>query len=423
MSLHRLLFDSANPAESANVGAYLRMFDNGKLVSYSNLTEAGSISFDFVDGDVTVGTDTIAETAHGLETGDIVQLSTTGTLPSPLAAATDYYVIRVDADNFKLASSLENAEAGTAIDITSAAGGGTHTVTEQDREHNAMDVNIVNEISVTQGTSPWVIGDGGSSITVDASQLDIDDLNATDDAVAAWLNDGSGNAIGSTAGSLDVNITNSVLSIDDNGGSITVDGSVTVSATDLDIRDLTHVSDSVKIGDGTDFLAIAADGSIAVTDNGTTLSVDDGGGSLTVDATQLDIDDLNATDDAVAAWLNDGSGNAITSSAGALDVNIQSSDIEIDVEDDLADTAIASASETVTTSSAALNTSDLANRRFIWMYNNGNKEIFIGPSGVATGDGFPLFPGSILEARIGPNVAIHAVSASGSQDIRVLQAS
>lgn len=63
--------------------------------------------------------------------------------------------------------------------------------------------------------------------------------------------------------------TNTV-SIDDNGASITVDGTVaisgtvTVTATDLDIRDLTHVSDSVKVGDGTDFLAINTDGSINV---------------------------------------------------------------------------------------------------------------------------------------------------------------
>ena len=55
------------------------------------------------------------------------------------------------------------------------------------------------------------------------------------------------------------------------------------SATNLDIRDLTHVSDSVKVGDGTDFLAINADGSINITDNS---------GSLTVDAVDLDIRNL-----------------------------------------------------------------------------------------------------------------------------------
>ena len=45
---------------------------------------------------------------------------------------------------------------------------------------------------------------------------------------------------------------------------VTVDGSVAVTATDLDIRDLTHVSDSVSIGDGTDTLAVNTDGSINV---------------------------------------------------------------------------------------------------------------------------------------------------------------
>ena len=38
--------------------------------------------------------------------------------------------------------------------------------------------------------------------------------------------------------------------------------SIVVTATDLDIRDLSHTQDSVKIGDGTDFLAINANGSI-----------------------------------------------------------------------------------------------------------------------------------------------------------------
>jgi len=72
---------------------------------------------------------------------------------------------------------------------------------------------------------------------------------------------------GTEATALRVTIANDstgLLSIDDNGGSITVDGSVTVSATDLDIRSLTHVSDSVSIGDGTDTLAVNTDGSINV---------------------------------------------------------------------------------------------------------------------------------------------------------------
>jgi hypothetical protein len=72
----------------------------------------------------------------------------------------------------------------------------------------------------------------------------------------------------------DVNIADggNVISIDDAGGSITVDGTVaisgtvTVTATDLDIRALDHVTigDSVRIGDGTEILEVNADGSINV---------------------------------------------------------------------------------------------------------------------------------------------------------------
>lgn len=73
-------------------------------------------------------TDVITKTAHGYLTGLKVQVSTTTTLPAGLSAATDYFVIKIDADTFYLATSLVNAQAGTRIDITSA-GTGTHTVT------------------------------------------------------------------------------------------------------------------------------------------------------------------------------------------------------------------------------------------------------------------------------------------------------
>jgi hypothetical protein len=66
------------------------------------------------------------------------------------------------------------------------------------------------------------------------------------------------------SGTVTANAGTGPFPVSDNGGSLTVDGSVTVNATDLDIRDLTHVSDSVKIGDGTDLLAVNNDGSINV---------------------------------------------------------------------------------------------------------------------------------------------------------------
>ena len=98
------------------------------------------------------------------------------------------------------------------------------------------------------------------------------DLGATDnavlDAIAASLVDVETNTdFGAVVGggveatALRVTIASDstgVLSIDDNGGSITVD------AVDLDIRDLSDATDSVSIGDGTDTLAVNSDGSINV---------------------------------------------------------------------------------------------------------------------------------------------------------------
>lgn len=66
---------------------------------------------------------TITKAAHGFLTGLAVTLTTTGGLPAGLATSTTYYVIKVDADTFKLAASLADALAGTAIDITTQGTG------------------------------------------------------------------------------------------------------------------------------------------------------------------------------------------------------------------------------------------------------------------------------------------------------------
>lgn len=74
-------------------------------------------------------TDICTATAHGYLTGLKVQVSNSGgALPTGLSGSTDYYVIKINANTFYLASSLVNAQAGTQIDIT-GAGSGTQTVT------------------------------------------------------------------------------------------------------------------------------------------------------------------------------------------------------------------------------------------------------------------------------------------------------
>lgn len=86
-------------------------------------------NFTFVDADVNTTDNTITEASHGFVTGEgpFRLTNSGGALPGGSATATNYWAISVDANTFKLATSRANAIAGTAVDITSAAGGGTHT--------------------------------------------------------------------------------------------------------------------------------------------------------------------------------------------------------------------------------------------------------------------------------------------------------
>lgn len=91
----------------------------------------GTYAESFANTAVTTGTDLITISAAGgkqLLNGMAVVLTTTGTAPTGLTAGNTYYVIAISSTTIKLASSLANAIAGTAIDIT-GQGTGTHTLT------------------------------------------------------------------------------------------------------------------------------------------------------------------------------------------------------------------------------------------------------------------------------------------------------
>lgn len=80
--------------------------------------------------EVNITTNAVTIPAHGYLTGTKLQLTSTGTLPAGLATATDYYVILVDVDTIKFATSQANALAGTAVDITGyGSSGAVNTVT------------------------------------------------------------------------------------------------------------------------------------------------------------------------------------------------------------------------------------------------------------------------------------------------------
>lgn len=94
--------------------------------------------------DISITTGILLETAHGFVTGDLGRMSTSSVLPTGFAVSTDYFVIRISADSYKLASSLANATAGIAI-IPSTAGTGNQTVTLTANTYKACQLaNAVN---------------------------------------------------------------------------------------------------------------------------------------------------------------------------------------------------------------------------------------------------------------------------------------
>ena len=74
---------------------------------------------------VNTSTDELTITAHGLNTGDgfLRVYTPNGTIPGGLAAATDLWAIRSDANNIQLATSSANAVANIPINITSTGSG------------------------------------------------------------------------------------------------------------------------------------------------------------------------------------------------------------------------------------------------------------------------------------------------------------
>lgn len=228
-----------------------------------------------------------------------------------------------------------NAVERLAVDSTLKDGSGVALTSTLVGGKQSLDVNVVEGVNVEV------------------------DLDAADDSVAAWLNDGAGNAINSTGGAI-------------------------------------HISDA--------------------------------GGSITVDAVDLDIRDLTAASDSVQSWAYDGAGTAITSTleGGKQGLDVYLTNAAIDIEDvALANTAIANNALSV----AAANTAEsivgsaLADRKYFYAYNADNRKMFIGGAGVTSANGFPVSPGAYINMRAGAAIDVQVVSPKVGHDVRTLELS
>jgi len=191
-----------------------------------------------------------------------------------------------------------------------------------------LEIKIVDATITSQKLQ--VNSDGSINVNADltATDLDIRDLAFATDKV-----DVTGSEVSLSSGTLaaleSITVQNgsggAAVNIQDGGNSITVDGSVTVSATDLDIRDLAFATDKVDV---TGSEVSLSSGTLAALENITVSATDldirnlvfatdkvDVGGSVValdsttltalenvnavVTATDLDIRDLNSATDSV----------------------------------------------------------------------------------------------------------------------------
>jgi hypothetical protein len=252
------------------------------------------------------------------------------------------------------------------------------------------------------GADGTVINDTGSSLdvnvtnaslTVDATDFDIRSLNVATDGDHVYITDSTG------ANALDI----------DASGYITanINGTVTVDATDLDIRQLVHTGgtpDSVQIGDGTEILLVNADGSINV-------------------AFASDADDAALTKNPLhVGSVSADQASALSAISASGDAASLTSDLYRRVFiNDAPNIAVASTAATVGTSAAVLVATELAGRTRVMIQNNGDKPIFVGPSGVTTASGLEVAKGATLSLEAGEAIALYAISTDAGQDVRVFE--
>jgi hypothetical protein len=260
-------------------------------------------------------------------------------------------------------------------------------------------------------------------------------------AAEEWLNtasalfDSAGNGLTSTGNALDVNLASGsfVLGSEYDEDSAHTSGDKGQFSLGIRVDDLTAVPASVLAGTEGDYQGLISDATGALYVAGTdfdirsltsvsdSVSIADGGNSITVDAIDLDIRDLTAASDSVESWTHDGTGTAIGSTAGALDVNIASGDID----DDLGNIAIENTATPVSLIAVNVVSAALANRKHLMLANEGNKGLYYGKSGVTVANGFPLYPREKMSARIGPAVVVQVIGSTGSaaEDLRVMEIS
>ena len=159
-----LTFGAEGSIDSINLLGTIRQVN---MVSFGNGYDSNptitfsppSITFD--GSETTPVSNTITIGSHWFQTGDVVRYSNGGgtTIPG-LVNNNQYYIIRGLSTTIKLAQSLVDAEAGTAVDITGAGVGINHQIIQDDSAAQGFadlsPVGVIKRIIITDGGKNYI---------------------------------------------------------------------------------------------------------------------------------------------------------------------------------------------------------------------------------------------------------------------------
>lgn len=235
-----------------------------------------------------------------------------------------------------------------------------------------------------------------------------------------------------------------------------INASLEVTATNLDIRDLSHTQDSVKLGDGTDFLAINVDGSInAITSSQTAYAEDSAHasgalGDFSLGVRQDALASSTSADGDYSAFKMTSRGALWTTAVGTSADDAADTEAPIKVGSKATGSALSPVS---TTGDRADLTSDmyrrifindspnigvssqlltvgatevafpaaLGGRRRLMVQNTSNNDVCVGPTGLSMSSGLRVGKGSTLSLEVGENVNLFSISGSAGNAIRIFE--
>ena len=228
--------------------------------------------------------------------------------------------------------------------------------------------------------------------------------------VGAYITAADGTLITHSGAALDVNIKTSDIAINveldhTDGDSVLLgDGTNAFTSTNengdwaLDV----HISNSTL-----DVTATALD--IRALTNADIVTAEQGTSPWVVSATQLDIDDLSATNDNVA--ISDGTDTLAINADGSINTKPSGA------------SGAAYGAKSITTTATDIVTTDLTNRFQIVLQNlSKNTDVYVGSNAsVTAANGALLAAGSSMVLDLGAGINVHGITSAGTADLRYFE--